>query len=115
MSAPIERVYSTMAEKVAVYEEFFNSGDITLVVVGKGGSGKSAAFNKLTRRGQTLLISSESDAMTFPGIRITDNDDDNVSMDRIIYHLFDTDDDLAQALKKKYRARIVRFERGTEA
>jgi len=111
MSNTTEKVCSTMDEKVAAYEEFFKSDDNVLIVIGSGGSGKSAAFQKITRRGMTLLLSSDSDVCTCSAIGLTHTDDDAVSRDRMIYHLYPQDEELAQALKKKYNARIVRFQK----
>lgn len=111
-----EPVYSTMASKVAAYEDFFNSEETqTLVVIGPGGSGKSAALNRVEKHSELVLHIDD-----YPHIRAEKGLDDDISgsepitMSRTIYHLFDTDEDLAQALKRKYGARIVRFERGTE-
>jgi hypothetical protein len=91
-----------MEEKVGAYESFFNSNDMMLVVVGKGGSGKSFALSKAMTRGRYIVYEESS-----PRIEGTDG---LYSGPRSIYHLFDTDADLAQELKKKYGARVVWFE-----
>ena len=109
-------VYSTMASKVAAYEAFFNSDDTqTLVVIGPGGSGKSAALNRVEKHGELVIH-----VDLYPHIRAEKGLDDDISgtdpitLSRTVYHLFDTDEDLAQALKRKFGAQIIRFERGTE-
>lgn len=112
----VTKVYSTLSEKVAAYEDFFESDETqTLVVIGPGGSGKSLALNRVERHGELVIHADSYPQFREPmGIAEDESGSSPITLSRTVYHLFDTDEDLAELLKRKYGARVIRFERGTE-
>lgn len=115
MTGSVSHIYSTMADKVAAYEAFFNSADTHLVVMGVGsyGVGKSAALNRIEKHGSYVLH--VDDKAVVVGARgLTEEDEEPLTLPRVIYHLYHGDVALAEALRDKYGARVLLFARGTE-
>jgi hypothetical protein len=100
----IRNVYSTLQEKVKAYEDFFNSDDSILLVIGDGGSGKSYALHQAKKPCYTVVYSESRPKL----IECKESDNDRVS---IVYHLYKSDSELVKELQKKYNPRIVRFEK----
>lgn len=103
-----QKFYYTLKEKVTAYEDFLKSNDRVLVVIGNGGTGKSIALDN-AKKTDELIVFEEN----YPQIYHTD-EASSPGLRRVIYHLFEDEEDLAQGLKRKYGARIVRFKRGEE-
>lgn len=111
-------IYTTMAEKVAAYTNFFNSADTHLVVIGVEGGGdgvgKTIALQRVLKHGAyTLLV---DDKAVHVGARgLTEEDEEPLTYPRVIFHLYCGDVALADALAAKYGARVLRFSRGRES
>lgn len=110
-------ILSTLTEKVAAYNAFFDSEDTYLVVIGVGGDGvgKSAALKRVKCRPELVLILGKDEFSISPAVGLTDNTPDARCCWRIIFHLNHGDTVLAEALQTKYNARVLRFARGAEA
>ena len=109
MTGSAFRIYSTMADKVAAYAEFFNSTDTHLVVMDDG---KSAALNHIHKHG-SYVLHVDNRAIVVGARGFTEDDAEPLTLPRVIYHLHRGDSALAEALRDKYGARILLFARGT--
>ncbi len=115
----------TMAEKVAMYRDFFASEEEThLIVVGMngGGEGKTAALslyrstegNKL---GQIIVYAEDTPHIIPPQNSTDEEVDDVYSIPKTVHHLYhDSDELLIKGFIKKYGSlvKVVYFARGSE-
>jgi predicted HAD superfamily phosphohydrolase len=110
-------ILSTMAEKVAAYNAFFDSEDTHLVVIGVGGDavGKTAALRRIKCHGELVVLLNNTEFRVYPADGLTEDAPDARWFSRIIFHLNCGDKALAEALQAKYNARVLRFARGSEA
>jgi hypothetical protein len=99
----IRNVYSTLQEKVKAYEDFFHSEDSTLLVIGDGGSGKSQALHQANYTCDIILHQESTPTL----LHCKNGFPERLC---VVYHLYESDTELAKELQKKFGARIVRFQ-----